>query len=758
MIARILYRESVHGILNYVFEKANSKILGYKNVSPELQEFPNLLKHHLYFLGNRHDTKKRYVHITLNLPHGEYVSDKTFFEIAEEYMNHMGYGEQPFTVVRHDDTKHEHVHIVTTTVKEDNSLINTSNDFLRNRATQKYLEEKFGLQESPDIKTKRALEVNRFPELSPIPDDSNGVKFYIQDILNTICQRDKPRSFGELAMVLKPYHILVSTKESPNGRIGVSYGIEVQNGYKSRFINGYIVHPDFSGPKMEFLFKRNRESKLIPMHRMRLEKQLTSTLDLFKSINQDDIIKVLEQYQKIGIDIDMEKKFTIHDKSGYHFSSHEFRKELVKKLSDKIDKGPTSIDLDSKQFQLELVKLVRDTLFKMYLELDNKNVLLSKFMWNLSPKFGINAVAKSENLEFFSQFVQPGTGQNIVQYIEQEYQNIRTQLCLAEHQSERKDLEDKSSVLKKALSTNIFTIPFADTFSFELVQSLGLKYNNGKIGFMNSNEHELPLVLNQFKLPANNPSYVSTGFIKENQRVLEFLTSDEENPKANVKGTAFFLPVIFPRIYDAMAFDAKVKFEGISMSAYLKYAERQHKEFEKSPVDYIHMMNHKGFYIEPIKDKLYLKSIYTSSICAIPISRKVQSYLKSTTELEKVLGSQKETTTDLIKGKRDNLESLWLTYLIEKELYKKAAFMVVYDGIRPNMAPNVLENHMANGLKQKIFEVSQHKVSFQHQQALRKGVYAFSSLMGNRKNENAEVFNGFKDELSDYSKFKNIFN
>ncbi len=68
----------------------------------------------------------------------------------------------------------------------------------------------------------------------------------IQDIVNNTFQKYKVRSFKELAEHLKNHHIEVKTVEQ-NGRIGVSYGVAVKDGYKSRFINGYTVHPQFSG-------------------------------------------------------------------------------------------------------------------------------------------------------------------------------------------------------------------------------------------------------------------------------------------------------------------------------------------------------------------------------------------------------------------------------------------------------------------------------------------------------------------------------
>ena len=110
MIGRILYRENCQGILNYVFGKKGMSILGYGNMcSQDISQrfFGNVL----HFQGQRNATKNRYAHITLNLPHCEHLDDKAFHELSEEYMEQMGYGEQPYVVVRHNDTKHEHVRL-----------------------------------------------------------------------------------------------------------------------------------------------------------------------------------------------------------------------------------------------------------------------------------------------------------------------------------------------------------------------------------------------------------------------------------------------------------------------------------------------------------------------------------------------------------------------------------------------------------------------------------------------------------------------
>lgn len=48
-------------------------------------------------------------------------------KIAVDYMDKIGFGEQPFLVYKHDDASHPHIHIVTTNMKADSTRIDMHN-------------------------------------------------------------------------------------------------------------------------------------------------------------------------------------------------------------------------------------------------------------------------------------------------------------------------------------------------------------------------------------------------------------------------------------------------------------------------------------------------------------------------------------------------------------------------------------------------------------------------------------------------------
>ncbi|MCM4152964.1 hypothetical protein DHD05_15340 [Arenibacter sp. N53] len=762
MIARILYRNNVQGVMNYVLGKADSTILGFQNTYSDTDTNTAFFGRVLYYLGNRHDSERRYVHATINLPRGEHLEDIDFFELSKAYMEHMGYGEQPYMVVRHHDTKHEHVHIVSTTIREDCLQINLSNDFKRNVATQKYLEKQFGLSLSPETLKDRELPIYRIPQFKN--EDINGVRFYIQDITNNMLQKYKVRSFKELSEILRPHHIQVRTMDH-NGRIGVSFGIEVEDGYRSRFINGSTVHPQLSGPKLQKVFERNKRSKLLPMVQKRLEKQIMTTFKLFENIHYENLLDVLKSYQNLDCELLYDNEMQpsdiiIYDKSGFICSTSEIGSEIDVVNHPQINNsedGETSIDVDSNQFVLEIQKLIKNAFYKSYLDANKGKMMLSEFVIIKSFKDLLPFLASSEQYSFLNHYMPENNGSTLLISVQKEFESMRMMLGIKESKKELKTLENRVSILKKVLEANVFDISGSQTTLFHLLQGLGLKYSNGSISYSNSNIHSVKMFLDNYHIPNENEAYISFGCINQNEKVLEVLMEEKGCKALDLSATAFFLPMLLPQLYSSMTLDYGKRFEEHSLKAYLHKTERLHLPYEKSASDYIKLFNAKGFNFKQIEDDICISSIYSKHGVSIPLALKTQAYLKSIKNLDQVLNEQPKALSNIMDEGRGQLKNLWLSYLIEKELYGKAAFMMIYDKLRPNLDKDVMEYHLEKGLREWLLQVSKQKLNSQQATILRRSAFAFSSLLGGSHYKEEEVFNGFKDELTDYSKRNGIY-
>ncbi len=760
MIATIGYGESCQGMLNYVFAKEDMRILGYSNmISQDIsQKFFGSV---LHFQGQRNATKNRYAHISLNLPHGEHLDDKTFHKVSQEYMEQMGYGEQPYVIVRHNDTKHEHVHIITTNVNESGKVLNIFNSHRRSVATRQYLEKKFRLSPAPIRKQERKLSLYRLPELQSGMDETQGTKFYLQDVLNGILQKHKVRSFQELGKLAAPYHIKIRQAKSESGRVGVAYGLNNQQGYQTRFINGSVVHRRLGGPKLQKVFDAQSKSKLLPMHRKRLLKQIETTYDLFKSIRPHDLAQVLKDYQNIDIKLDNKKDYitgyTIYDKSGYVFMERELSPNIrMEKRLDIFGNGDeqTQIDTNSKQFQLEIQKLIKEAFHLSYLKSPKQNQLLSESIKARNLNNILPYTTHSKKYIFLEHFLPKNRKGLLRKALEKEFPAVKERLYQQETKKEKETLEGKFQLIGKVLKNGIFDVGMENGSVRLLFQSLGLKYYNNHLSFKNSKRHTVPVRLGNLPFPKVMEKYVSNGFIRQNHLILEMLTEQHSDNNLKLSASTIFLPMVFPQLYQKMIPSYKQPYELVALGSYLKHAERMHAPFEKSAKDYIAFFNAKGFYFVKGKDGFEVKSIYTDDRTSCSISKRTGLYLNSIPDVTATLKKQEPVINGLIKDGRNNLKNLWAGHLMERGMYDRATFMLTAEKVYPNLHPEIVQHHMENGLRKSMNEAMKRQSSIQQNHLLRKGVYAISSLLGDRGMNQEEVFNGFKDELTDYSKYK----
>jgi hypothetical protein len=83
----------------------------------------------------------------LSLPTEDKVSKGAFLEIADRYLEKMGYGDCPRTVFQHTDTKHDHIHIMVSTIDNNGKRVNDHYEKKRSFQAAREVEKEMGLTE-----------------------------------------------------------------------------------------------------------------------------------------------------------------------------------------------------------------------------------------------------------------------------------------------------------------------------------------------------------------------------------------------------------------------------------------------------------------------------------------------------------------------------------------------------------------------------------------------------------------------------------
>ena len=70
-------------------------------------------------------SQKKIVHLSVNFPVEDNLDDRQMVRIGTEFMQGIGFGDQPWLLYRHLDAGHPHFHIVTTNIRPDGSRISS---------------------------------------------------------------------------------------------------------------------------------------------------------------------------------------------------------------------------------------------------------------------------------------------------------------------------------------------------------------------------------------------------------------------------------------------------------------------------------------------------------------------------------------------------------------------------------------------------------------------------------------------------------
>ena len=292
MIAKISATENLGGALGYNFkkvEKGEASILlaqGLYQNKEGTYTMAEVFTDMQALISEKHRTKKMVFHCSLNPHPDEKLSDETLMQIAREYMEALGYGNQPYIVFKHNDIAREHIHIVSLRVDSRGQKINDKFEKRRSKKITDALEKRFGLIPSSKVADKAVEETPK------IDTTQRNIKKQVASALRIVLKHYRFCSLGELNAILSKYNLAVEeVKTEFRGKKydGLVYVPTDEKGNKA----GTPIHASDIGRGVGYTAVQNRMQKskqnvkpLIPTVRNKVLQTMRTSPNTEKELRQ----------------------------------------------------------------------------------------------------------------------------------------------------------------------------------------------------------------------------------------------------------------------------------------------------------------------------------------------------------------------------------------------------------------------------------------------------------------------------------------
>lgn len=210
MVAKINHSAQLYKVAAYNQQKVDAgtaRIIGGNRIIadltniPELQMQRTLLSFENHLLANK-NTEKPILHISLNPSLDDRLTDAQFAALAQDYMEKMGYGNQPYMVYLHEDIGRRHIHIVSTCVDDTGRKISDKYEWRRSMKACRELEQKYGLRNVTDKRQELTDAFLRKADYS-----LGDSKRQVGNILKSLYRAYRYQTFGEWSALLAQFNI-----------------------------------------------------------------------------------------------------------------------------------------------------------------------------------------------------------------------------------------------------------------------------------------------------------------------------------------------------------------------------------------------------------------------------------------------------------------------------------------------------------------------------------------------------------------------
>lgn len=306
MVAIIKSTHSIRSVFYYNENKVKAGVaecIAAGNYPTDVDKMTDIMKLNRFIKRAElnENVKCNTLHISLNFDPSENHSKEKLIAIADSYMEKIGFGEQPYLVYQHNDTKHQHLHVISINIEKDGKRIDLHNIGMRkSEPTRKEIEEYFGLVKAEGRKKNEefSLEPISMGSIQYVKIESKKAIF---NVLNTVVNNYKYDSLAELNAVLKQYNVMADCG-TENSKMFLAGGLvyHILNA-KGKPIGVPIKASSFyTKPTLKFLeekFKKNEVRSMSDKSRVKLAIDMALLREPVLPLNE-----LAKRLEKEGID------------------------------------------------------------------------------------------------------------------------------------------------------------------------------------------------------------------------------------------------------------------------------------------------------------------------------------------------------------------------------------------------------------------------------------------------------------------------
>ena len=242
------------GLLNYLESQKDAKLIGGNmggnNARTLAREFK--ISRQL-----NPEADRVVYHASLSLPDNERLDEPTWNELANRYLEEMGFDSNQYVVYRHSNTEHDHIHICASRIRLDNGkIVHDSWDYKRSETIIRQLERDYGLQQTqssheklsrnPSIGQQKRLERehSEYTNGERLTPQERPIKQQLQELIDRATQ-DKP-TMPLLVERLQLQGVEVRHGLTRNGKSkGISYS------WNDQKFSGTSLGPAYTWPGLQ---------------------------------------------------------------------------------------------------------------------------------------------------------------------------------------------------------------------------------------------------------------------------------------------------------------------------------------------------------------------------------------------------------------------------------------------------------------------------------------------------------------------------